>query len=56
MTNTVTEAKAMLENMLQNYSQRHTERAPTTSTQKVSSIEEVENISANIDVIAMMAI
>jgi hypothetical protein len=39
MSKTIPEAKAILENMLQNYSQWHTERAPTSSSRKVNSVE-----------------
>jgi hypothetical protein len=37
MTKTVNEAKAILENMLQNFSQWHTERAPSSS-RKINSV------------------
>jgi hypothetical protein len=50
MGNTIVEAKAILESILQNYSQRHTERAPMTS-KKVSSIEEVDILSNKMDTI-----
>ena len=36
MTKTMSEAKAILENMLLNHAQWHTERAPTSSTRKVT--------------------
>jgi hypothetical protein len=39
MTKIVSEAKAILENMLQNFSQWHTRRAPTTSSRKINSVE-----------------
>jgi hypothetical protein len=42
MTKTMSKAKAMLENMLQNHSQWHTAKAPHSSTKKVNSMEEVE--------------
>ena len=51
MTKTVPEAKAMLENMLQNFSQWHTERAPTTTSRKINSIEEVDSLAAKVDAI-----
>jgi hypothetical protein len=44
MGKTIIEAKAILESILQNYSQWHTERAPMPS-KKVSSIEEVDVLS-----------
>jgi hypothetical protein len=47
-TKTVKEAKIILESMLQNHSQWHTDRAPTTTSKKVNSIEET-NLSAKID-------
>jgi hypothetical protein len=43
MTKTVIEAKAILQNMLQNHSEWNTEKAPTTSTKKVNSAKELEN-------------
>ena len=56
MTKTVSDAKAIIENMLQNYGQSHTERSPSTSSKKVNSIEEVEYLSAKVDtLIAMMS-
>jgi uncharacterized protein Smg (DUF494 family) len=48
MTKTVTEAKAILENMLQNFSQQHTERAPSSS-RKINSVEEVDSLTAKVD-------
>jgi hypothetical protein len=39
-TITIGEAKTILESMILNYSQWHTERAPNTSSKKVNSIEE----------------
>jgi hypothetical protein len=50
MTKTVNEAKAILENMLQNFSQWHTERAPNSS-RKINSIEEVDSLTAKVDAI-----
>jgi hypothetical protein len=44
MSKTIVEAKAILESILQNYSQWHTERDPMLS-KKVNSIEEVEVLS-----------
>ena len=49
MTKTVSEAKAILENMLQNFSQWHTERVPTTSSRKINSVEEVDSLTAKVD-------
>ena len=48
---TVSEAKAILENMLQNFSQWHTERAPTTTSRKINSVEEVDSSTARVDAI-----
>jgi phage/plasmid-associated DNA primase len=50
MTKTVNEAKAILENMLQNFSQWHTERTPSSSW-KINSIEEVDSLTAKVDAI-----
>jgi hypothetical protein len=50
MTKTVNEAKAILENMLQNFSQWHTERAPSSS-RKINSIEKVNSLTAKVDAI-----
>jgi hypothetical protein len=50
VSKTVTEAKAILENMLQNFSQWHIERAPP-SNRKVNSIEEVDSLTAKVDAI-----
>jgi hypothetical protein len=50
MTKTVSEAKAILENMLQNFRQWHTERAPTFA-RKVNSVEEVDSLTAKVDAI-----
>jgi hypothetical protein len=50
MTKTVNEAKAILENMLQNFNQWHTERAPSSS-RKVNSVEEVDSLNAKVDAI-----
>jgi hypothetical protein len=49
MTKTVSEAMCILENMLQNHSQWHTDRVPHTSTKKVNSVEEVESYGAKLD-------
>jgi hypothetical protein len=48
MTKTVNEAKAILENMLQNFSQWHSERAPSSS-RKINSVEEVDSLTAKVD-------
>jgi HD superfamily phosphohydrolase YqeK len=48
MTKIVNEAKAILENMLQNFSQWHTERVPS-STRKINSVEEVDSLTAKVD-------
>jgi hypothetical protein len=53
MTETISKAKAVLESILQNHSQWHTDRESTTWTKMVNSIEEVETLSAKID--AMMS-
>jgi hypothetical protein len=50
MTKTVNEAKTILENMLQNFKQWHTERAPSSS-RKINSIEEVDSLIAQVDAI-----
>jgi hypothetical protein len=50
MTKTVNEAKAILENILQNFSQWHTERAPSSS-RKINSVEEVYSLTAKVDAI-----
>jgi hypothetical protein len=50
MTKTASDAKAILENMLQNHSQWHTKRAPKTSTRNANSIEEVETLSAKMKI------
>jgi hypothetical protein len=50
MGKTIVESKAILESILQNYSQWHTERAPMPS-RKVSSIEEVDVLSNKMDAI-----
>jgi DNA-directed RNA polymerase subunit F len=50
MTKTVNEAKAILENMLQNFSQWHTERAPS-SGRKVNSVKKVNSLTAKVDAI-----
>jgi hypothetical protein len=50
MTKTVNEAKAILENMLQNFNQWHTERAPS-SGRKINAIEEVDSMTFKVDVI-----
>jgi hypothetical protein len=47
MTKTVTEAKAILKNVLQNFSQCHTERAPPLD-RKVNSVEEVDSLTAKV--------
>jgi hypothetical protein len=54
MTKTMSEAKAILQNMLQNHSQWHTNRTPHASTKKVKPIEEVESLSAKIDSLTAM--
>jgi hypothetical protein len=50
MTTTVDKAKAILENMLQNFSQWHMERAPSSS-RKINSIEELDSFTAKVDVV-----
>jgi hypothetical protein len=50
MTETVNEAKAIFENMLQNFSQWHTERVPSSS-RKVNSVEEVDSLTPKVDTI-----
>jgi hypothetical protein len=50
MTKTNNEAKAILENMLKNFSQWHTERAPSSS-RKINSVEEVDSLTAKFDAI-----
>jgi hypothetical protein len=50
MTKIVTKAKATLENMLQNFSQWHTERT-CTSSRKVIFVEEVDSLTAKVDAI-----
>jgi hypothetical protein len=50
MTKTVNEAKAILENMLQNFSQWHTERVPSSS-RKINSVEEVDSLTTKVDAI-----
>jgi hypothetical protein len=50
MTKIVNEAKAILENILQNFSQWHTERVPSSS-RKVNSVEEVDSLTAKVDTI-----
>jgi phage/plasmid-associated DNA primase len=50
MTKTVNEAKDILENILQNFSQWHTERAPSSS-RKINSVEEVYSLTAKVDAI-----
>jgi hypothetical protein len=54
MTKTISEAKAILENAVQNHIEWHTDREPHTSTKKLNSIEEVESLSANIDALVTM--
>jgi hypothetical protein len=49
MTKTVNEAKAILKNMLQNFSQWHTERAPS-SNGKMNSVEEVDSLNAKLSI------
>jgi hypothetical protein len=50
MTKTVNKAKDILENILQNFSQWHTERAPSSS-RKINSVEEVYSLTAKVDAI-----
>jgi hypothetical protein len=50
MTKTVTEAKSIFENMLQNFSPWNTERA-SFSSRKVNSVEEVDSLTAKVDAI-----
>jgi hypothetical protein len=48
MTKSVFEAKTIFENMLQNFSRWHTEKAPT-SARKFNSVEEVYSLTAKVD-------
>jgi hypothetical protein len=50
MNKTINEAKAIFENMLQNFIQWHTERVPSSSG-KVNSVEEVDSLTAKVDAI-----
>ena len=50
MGKTIVEAKEILESILQNYSQWHTDRAPSSS-KKVNSIEETHDLSSKMDTI-----
>jgi hypothetical protein len=50
MTKTINEAKAILENMPQNFGQWHTERAPS-SIRKINSVEEVDSLTTKVDAI-----
>jgi hypothetical protein len=50
MSKTVPEAKAILERMLHNHSQSHTERAPNP-TKKIHSIVEENPLSNKVDAI-----
>ena len=50
MSKTIVEAKNILESILQNYSQWHTDRAPNPS-KKVNSIEETNDLSSKMDTI-----
>ena len=50
MGKTIVEAKNILESILQNYSQWHTDRAPNPSN-KVISIEETNDLSSKMDTI-----
>jgi hypothetical protein len=50
MIKTISEAKEILENMLQNFSQWHTERAPISS-KKFNPIEEIDSLTAKVDAI-----
>jgi hypothetical protein len=50
MTKTVNKAKAILENMLQNFSQWHTKRPPSSS-RKINSVEEVDSLTTKVDAI-----
>ena len=50
MSKTIVESKNILESILQNYSQWHTDRAPSYS-KKVNSIEETKNLSSKMDTI-----
>jgi hypothetical protein len=54
MTKTVSEAKGILENMLQNHSPWLTDRAPHTTTKKVNSMKEVDGYGAKLDAIMAM--
>jgi hypothetical protein len=50
MNKIVNEAKEILENMLQNFSQWHTKSAPSSS-RKINSVEEVDSLTAKVDAI-----
>jgi len=50
MSKTIVESKNILESILQNYSQWHTDRAPNPS-KKVNSIEETNDLSSKMDTI-----
>jgi hypothetical protein len=50
MTKNLNGAKAILENMLQNFSQWHTERVPSSS-RKINSVDEVDSLIAKFDAI-----
>jgi hypothetical protein len=50
MTKTINEDRAILENMLQNLSQWHTERAPSSS-RKINSVEKVDSLTTKVDAI-----
>ena len=46
---TLGEATKLLDNIMENYSQWHTERAPTSK--KVNSVEEISSLSEKVDVL-----
>jgi hypothetical protein len=50
MTKIIIEARAILETMLQNVSQWHTERA-SPSSRKVNSVDEIDSLTAKVDAI-----
>ena len=50
MSKTIVEAKNILESILQNYSQWHTDRAPNPS-KKINSVEETNDLSSKMDTI-----
>ena len=49
---TLGEATKMLDNIMANYSQWHTKRAPTSK--KVNSVEEINSLSEKVDALMML--